>query len=385
MVFYKDLDLSCNKIDTIILSGGAYYGLLYNGLIKFLEDNDIYNDIKTVYGVSIGALFALIINLRISYNDLENYIDTIFNPNEFINIHGKDILNILEDYGINDGSVLENSIKKLLEISGYDSCITFKELYEQTGINLNIGIVKVIANTFFILNYRSSPDYPVWLGIRASISVPVLFTPIKDNYFNDILVDGGVLNNLPIRDYLLNFYYSRLENNNNVLDKEENNLEQQKNNILDEENNLEHDKNNVLEEEKNNNVLDEENNLEAEDKNKNNLEKEKEEEKEIFKYEQHFMSFDIKMNKHSDLPTNIHDISLTQYFSLLFNKIFTNQHHHRDKYKQYSCTMVLDSENESIKKIKLFNNNLSQSDFKNIANIGYNYVQEYYNNILLKK
>jgi hypothetical protein len=97
------------------------------------------------------------------------------------------------------------------------------------------------------------------------------------------------------------------------------------------------------------------------------------------------MSFDIKIDKQHNLPNNINDISLTQYFSLLFNKIFTNQHHHRDKYKQYTCTMNLNSENESIKKIKLFNNDLSQSDFKNIANIGYNYIQEYYNSIILKK
>jgi predicted acylesterase/phospholipase RssA len=269
MVFYKDMDLSCNKINSIILSGGAYYGLLYNGLIKFLEDNNIYNDIKTVYGVSIGALFALIINLRINYNDLEHYMSSIFNPNEFINIHGRDILNILEDYGINDGSILENSIKKLLELSGYNPCITFKELYEKTNINLNIGIVKVIANTFFILNYKTSPDYPVWLGIRASLSVPVLFTPIKDYYFNDILVDGGVLNNLPIRDYLLNYYYSKSENkdilNKDILNKD--NLIE--NEILDKDNNLHEDEDkltdsNILDKE---NILDKKNILKKEKKN----------------------------------------------------------------------------------------------------------------------
>ena len=38
-------------------------------------------------------------------------------------------------------------------------------------------------------------DGPVWKAIRASIAVPGVFEPVVDG--NELLVDGGVLNNLP--------------------------------------------------------------------------------------------------------------------------------------------------------------------------------------------
>ena len=383
MVLYKDLELESNKIDTVVLAGGAYYGLLYIGLIKFLEDYNIYNSINNTYGVSIGSIFALLICLKIEYKTLLEYLTTIFNPNEFIKVNGADVLNIIEDYGVNDGNIVENTIKKLLEINGYSPYITFKELYEATNVKLNIGLVKLIANEFILINHINYPDYPVWLAIRASVSVPFIFNPIKDIILNDILIDGGMLNNLPVRNYLLEYYYS--DYGQSLLKKQANDKLKKKTIVKDKEK-IETSKNDKKlskkmkhDVKKSKSIINKINKLTQSDSNNNNLENNLE----TIKYNQNFISININQNIYQNI--DIHNISFLKYIELVFNKLFTNQHHHREKYLQYTCNIDLDMTNEYIKKIKLFNNELTMNDYLKISDIGYNYVLEYYNNILLKK
>ena len=74
--------------------------------------------------------------------------------------------------------------------------ITFKDLYEYSGIILEVVTSCISDSSIEYFNYYNSPNMEVWLAIRMSISIPILYTPIL--YKKKIYVDGGMFNNYAI-------------------------------------------------------------------------------------------------------------------------------------------------------------------------------------------
>lgn len=203
-LFYKGVSLASDKLDTLILSGAGYYGLIFCGIIKCLEDYAILPGIKYIYGVSAGTIFGLFIILGYTFAECMELMTGDIDIRRLVTIAGKDILNLATHFGINDGSYLEESIKHILERKGYNPYITLGDLYERTGIEYHLGVTLVFKEKFEMLSYKTRPDMPVWMAVRMSCSLPFIYYPIKDYELDDYVVDGGILNNTPLRYYLDN-------------------------------------------------------------------------------------------------------------------------------------------------------------------------------------
>lgn len=201
---YKSHNFQSNEINTLSLGGGGYYGILNIALIKHLEDLDEIKNIKYIYSVSVGTLFGLLIILGFTS---EECIDLILNDlalEKLVEIQPKNIFHLIDKLGINDGSYLETAIKNTLQNRGFSPYVTFKELYEATNIEFNVGVSFVFKKNFELINYKSYPDMPIWLALRASTTIPLIFQPIYDTDNKDYLCDGGLLCNNPIKYGLLN-------------------------------------------------------------------------------------------------------------------------------------------------------------------------------------
>lgn len=205
-ILYNNNDLASDTIDTIILSGGGYLGILYFGLIKLLDAKNLYPGIKRVYGVSVGSIFALLIILKYSYTDAISLLETDFDVTKFITFNSKDIFNLPETYGLTEPVYIEQCVKSVLEKTGLSPYITMDDLYNHTGIEFNLGVTLAMQNKYVLINHITRPDLPVWLAIRMSANLPIIFNPVRDTVFNDFVYDGGHLNNNPIKYYLESVY-----------------------------------------------------------------------------------------------------------------------------------------------------------------------------------
>lgn len=213
---YKDLILESNKIDTLILSGGAYAVFYYIGMIKYLiEINEIKN-IKHIYAVSAGNLIALFIILNFTINEIIDIV-TSDNIRTILNIDTNLIFSIFDKFGINDGNDGNNVTKLVLEKKNINPYITLKELYSKTGINLYVGVSSVFKFKFINLSHNNYPNMPVWLAIRASCGIPIIFHPINYYEINDYLVDGALMNNNPIGVFLEEYYNKKKNLNTNTI------------------------------------------------------------------------------------------------------------------------------------------------------------------------
>jgi len=160
------------KTVSLVLGSGGARGLAHIGIIKYLVDRGY--QIKSVSGSSIGAL----VGGFFCAGKLDEYERWVTSLDAF------DIVSLLDF----DGSSGLIAGKKL-----------FKELEKITGI-VNIEDLKV---KFTAVACDINEEKEVWLNrgdlleaIRASISIPIVFTPLKLG--KHTLVDGGVLNPVPI-------------------------------------------------------------------------------------------------------------------------------------------------------------------------------------------
>jgi NTE family protein len=165
--------ISKKKTVSLVLGSGGARGLIHIGIIRWLEENDY--EIQSISGSSTGALVGGVYAAG-KLDEIEEWVSAI---TKF------DILSLMDFSFSIDGFIrgdkLINTLKELIgERMIEDLPIKFTAVATDLEREKEVWISKG----------------PLFDGIRASISLPFLFTPF--NYHGKTLIDGGVLNPVPI-------------------------------------------------------------------------------------------------------------------------------------------------------------------------------------------
>ena len=191
------------NIKNLVLSGGGVGGFNMYGAIKNMIEKEYldFNKIEKIYSVSVGAIIAVIFSLKLDNQIIDDYL--IKRPwHKFINIKPNNILNIWRDKGIFDKSLINIIIKPLLQSKGIDENITLKHFYEITKIEINMFTVNIntILPEKIKISHLNYPDLEVCTALAMTSCVPIAFTPL---YYDDkCLVDGGIVDNFPLGEFL---------------------------------------------------------------------------------------------------------------------------------------------------------------------------------------
>ena len=184
------------KFDTVCLSGGGIKGFSFLGALDYLELNSYIKleTIKNWVGTSAGAIISFMFTLVYTTYELGNFI---------LNFNFKklepevDIENLLEFNGIDNGSklilIITGFLKEKLKLDD----ITFQEHFNITKKKLTIIGTNFSKGEEVSFNYENTPDMSVLKAIRISTSIPIIFTPVLHN--SDYYIDGGLINNFPIK------------------------------------------------------------------------------------------------------------------------------------------------------------------------------------------
>ncbi len=156
----------------LALSGGAVRGIAHIGVLQVLEEAGV--PIHCVAGVSAGAAVGAAYCAGLSPARLQEIA---------LDIRWTRISRIQRPHlGLLDITPLEEFFNEILGAQ-----LTFADL----RIPFAAVAADIVAGELVIL--REGPVAP---AVRASCSVPTVFNPIRLN--DRLLVDGGVLNNLPV-------------------------------------------------------------------------------------------------------------------------------------------------------------------------------------------
>lgn len=223
-------------IKNLVLSGGAYLGLIQFGVLKQLQASGFYNikNIEKIYGTSIGGFIGAMLCLKININDLtENFTDRPwqnllkFNPS------------ILSDFylkkGIINKSICKKATHNLLESVDLSCDITLQELYDYSNIELHLYTTSLNDFCLKDISYKSHPNMLLLDAIYITCSIPYIFQPLEID--GETYVDGGLLCNYPIQRCLETnnkeetlglYFYNNINNKNCVInEKQQVNIENQ--------------------------------------------------------------------------------------------------------------------------------------------------------------
>lgn len=188
----------------LVFSGGGINCLCYIGVLKYIEQYDLKKDVKRVIGSSGASLFLLAFVLNYSYQDIEQIIIGL-NLDKIKDITTDNIFEFFNNYGFDTGKKLEQLIKILIKKKVNDEDITFQKLYDLIPIEFTITGMCLNKKETEYFNYKLTPDMPVYLAIRISCSIPLIYNSVI--YKNNMYLDGGLLDNYPI-----NFFENDIEN-----------------------------------------------------------------------------------------------------------------------------------------------------------------------------
>ena len=176
-------------------------GIAYAGVFKFIEEiqekkkfyKNLEINIKTLCCISVGSIIGLLHVLKYNSKEIEEEILL----KNFKTLKDIDTINLFENFGIDTGKNIMAWVESQLLKKNLNSKITFRELYIWNNIDFQIGVTNLSKQELEIHNHINTPNIPVVDSIRMSISLPFFFKSVKAN--NCIYVDGGVMNNYPIR------------------------------------------------------------------------------------------------------------------------------------------------------------------------------------------
>ena len=176
-----------------IFGGGGIRGICYCGAYKAIMENNI--KLTGYAGSSIGAVFASLIALNYTYDEVyEILAKTGFEMFIDINIDFK------KDLAISKGKIFYDWIKEQLERKYYG------EIYEKDKMppvkfcdiknKLVIYSVDLTNLKFKEFSCEKTPDFEIAQAVRASVSMPGLFTPLEQE--DSLIVDGDLLKSTPL-------------------------------------------------------------------------------------------------------------------------------------------------------------------------------------------
>jgi NTE family protein len=159
----------------LVLSGGGARGMAHVGVIEELEKRGY--QITSIAGTSMGALVGGVYALG-KMEEFKNWMVSLDKRKVFSLVDFT-----LSSAGLVKGDRVLNAMKEFIPDTNIED---LKIAYSATAAD--IASQKEIV-------YRSGSLYD---AIRASIAIPTVLTPVIKG--NAIIVDGGVLNNIPIKN-----------------------------------------------------------------------------------------------------------------------------------------------------------------------------------------
>ena len=163
----------------LALGSGAAYGLAHIGVLKVLEEEGIFPDV--ISGSSIGALVGGLWASGYNSEELVKIATGITKRTGFLKL-----------LGLRDISIAHWGFFKGNQITKFFESLIGNKTFKDMRVPLKIVAADVFTSEPIFFETGRVVD-----AIRASVSIPGIFRPVK--YQGRYLIDGGVVDPLPVQ------------------------------------------------------------------------------------------------------------------------------------------------------------------------------------------
>lgn len=205
----------------VVSSGGPAGHMMYSVLRKLNLDGfwDI-NNIKSIYGSSIGTFVAIILALRYDWSVMDDYLikrpwEKIYavstNDNDYTSTLASAsstlcdakskldyVFKLYKNHGLYGLKEFTEMLRPALQGKDISVNVTLQEFYEKTGIEIHFIVTELNKFQTIDFNHKTHPTQQLVEACYMSCCYPFGFTPI---YRNDCCyIDGGIINDYPVNE-----------------------------------------------------------------------------------------------------------------------------------------------------------------------------------------
>jgi NTE family protein len=184
----------------LVFEGGGVKGIAYVGAMQVLEEEGILPDIKRVGGTSAGAINATLFALGFSNIQVSNILKKLDFNNFMDDNWGviRDTKRLVNRFGWYKGDFFHEWISAHIKKKLGDPYATFQDLKEDGKPELYVYGTNLSTRFGEVFSHEHTPKTRIADAVRISMSIPLFFTAVR-NARDDVYVDGGVLNNYPVK------------------------------------------------------------------------------------------------------------------------------------------------------------------------------------------
>ncbi len=184
----------------LVFEGGGVKGIAYVGAMQVLEEKGILPDIQRVGGTSAGAINATLVALGFTNTEQRSILKKL-DFNDFMDGSWgvfRDIVRLVKKFGWYKGDFFRDWVGQHIKGKLGNSNATFQDL--ETAKNPRLYVYGTNLGTHFgeVFSFEHTPTMRIVDAVRISMSIPLFFAAVR-NARDNVFVDGGVLNNYPIK------------------------------------------------------------------------------------------------------------------------------------------------------------------------------------------
>jgi predicted acylesterase/phospholipase RssA len=183
----------------IVLSGGGIRALAHLGALEVLETKGLLQAVKEYVGVSAGAFVGFSLMIGYTIQELK-MLCSVFDFAVLRNLDPEAALEFPTTFGFDNGENLMKLLQSLLRIKKLSPSLTFEEwkTLHPDGPFLRCFATDLFTTSPREFSWQQTPTVTILDALRATMSLPAYFTPVKDPVSGNLLVDGGILHNFPL-------------------------------------------------------------------------------------------------------------------------------------------------------------------------------------------
>ncbi len=179
-------------IRRLIFSGGGTRVIAFLSAIRELESANKLRDVREWWGSSAGAFLATLYALSGSAKVLESTM----RKTQFTRFRDVDLMNLVNlttTWGMDDGTSMMAEVERIMEsVRSGSSKHTMSDIP-----GLHIFAADMNDHAIVDLCAEKTPTILVRDALRASMSLPIMYTPVVDKRTGHYLIDGGIATNFP--------------------------------------------------------------------------------------------------------------------------------------------------------------------------------------------
>jgi NTE family protein len=188
----------------LVFEGGGVKGIAYVGALQLLEEKKILDDIVRVGGTSAGAINAVLVGLNYSPAETLQILNKLnfekFMDDDFGVI--RDVDRLLSEFGWYKGDFFRKWIGELIAKKTGNANVTFDQVQQQKAAKgfRDMYFMGTNISTHFaeVFSHEHTPRTCLADAVRISMSIPLFFSSRRSPR-GDVYVDGGVLDNYPVK------------------------------------------------------------------------------------------------------------------------------------------------------------------------------------------